>query len=219
MLFRSGAYSRSEEDELVKAFHKILFGCDPSPSFPSGVLPLYRDPAQDAIIAPMPECNELGILATWVPPGHPRISRLGGASSSRAAGGAAGASSSAPAAGAGQPARAAGTGRRRRRLQTLGELEASGAFRLLNDDPQLQEHPLLDDDVDDEEDRAPLSARVRRMAAQQPPATPSPATAPETSAGATPTTGPARTAGPNVGPISSPGAAPPPETADRKSVV
>ena len=124
------AYEPSEDENLVKAFHKILFGSDPSPLFPSDVLPLYRDPARDAIIAPMPECDEHGILAIWVPPGHPRISRLGGASSSGAAGGAAGASSSAPAVGAGSSARAAGTGRRRGQLRTLAELEEGGAFQI-----------------------------------------------------------------------------------------
>ena len=135
----------------------------------------------------MPECDEHGILATWVPPGHPRISRLGGASSSGAAGGAAGASSSAPAAGAVLSAHAGGTGQGRgHKLRTRADLEDGGAFRLMREEPQHQKHPLHDDD---DEDKIPLSARARRTAAQQPPATPPSATAPETSAGATPTTG------------------------------
>ena len=232
-----GAFSPEEDENLVKAFHRILFASDPSP-ISCSVIPLHRDPDRDAILAKMPECNELGILKTWVPSGHPRILRFGGASSSgtarsdgedeiiHAAGahrsitttsGDAGTSSSAPSARA--------PPRRHRRLRTLAEqeeergpfrsleeLERNGVFRLLREESQRPEHSPLDDDDDDEEDNITLIDRVRRRAAQQPPATPSPATAPETPAGATPTTGPTTPVGPTVGPSSSPGAAPAPET-------
>ena len=50
-------YSDEEERMLVVGMHKILFGGEPSPSFPRGVMPLFNDPERDAIVASMPECN------------------------------------------------------------------------------------------------------------------------------------------------------------------
>ena len=42
-------------------FLKVLSGGEPSLAFPTGILPLYRDPQRDAILAAMPDCSELGI--------------------------------------------------------------------------------------------------------------------------------------------------------------
>jgi hypothetical protein len=72
-----------EDEVLLKGLLKVLFGGDVSLTFPDAIEPLHRDPMRDEILASMPDCDELGIKATWVRPGHPRTAQLSSASTSR----------------------------------------------------------------------------------------------------------------------------------------
>ena len=113
-----GAYSRAEEETLTATFLKALFGGEPTLTFPDSVLPLWRDPPRrDAIVASMPDCDELGVKASVPRPGRR------GSSSSRSAGGAAGGSAPARDEGAERPSR------RRTRLRTLADAGGGGSVQ------------------------------------------------------------------------------------------
>ena len=166
-----GAYPRQEDEELTKLFFKALFGGEPSLSFPADILPLHMDLRRDAILAAMPNCDELGIKGSWAGPQHPKVTRLMG----MPLGGAAGGASSSGTAGAAPPTRAPrtlsrgvrisepaagveqGGGRRRCRLRNLAELEADSAFR--TPPPASPPHSLFSDSDDDSDD-VPLAARA-----------------------------------------------------------
>jgi hypothetical protein len=110
-----------EDEVLLKGLLKVLFRGDMPLTFPAAVEPLHRNPMWDEILASMPDCNELGIKATWVRPGHPQMDRFPGASTSR--------TTIAVDEEEDAPTEATDAGRgRRRRLRTLSQWEAEGVF-------------------------------------------------------------------------------------------
>ena len=179
-----------DDEAIVKGLMKMIFGGEPSMSPSYSVQPLYNNSHRDEILASMPECNEFGILKTWVLPGHVQVPEPTGASSSRYAGGA---SSSAAAGGASSSRAAGGSGsaaaqetRRTRTLWSMADLGAGGSRRPT---PPPEPSRLIELEDTDDEDTIPLAARARRGLRQPPPATSGPA--PGTPAGATPAAGPA----------------------------
>jgi hypothetical protein len=152
-----GAYSREEEEALTATFLKALFGGEPTLTFPDSVLPLWRDPPRrDALVASMPDCDELGVKASVPRPG------CRGSPSSRSAGGAAGGSAPARDEGAERPSR------RRIRLRTLAEAEEEGVFRTPPPpSPPMSPPPLHPQSGgdDDDDDNVPIASRIRRTPA------------------------------------------------------
>jgi hypothetical protein len=54
---------------LTEMVNKLCGGISDLESLPPGVIPLYRDRTNlDAVVVAMPECDEWGIMSTWVSP-------------------------------------------------------------------------------------------------------------------------------------------------------